>query len=127
MKVIIAGSRDFNDYEELKTICDSVIGEAEVTAIISGTARGADKLGEKYAKERGYNIERFPADWDKHGKAAGFVRNMAMAEAGDKLIAFWDGESVGTRHMIRLATERGIPFIHIFIKSNYGGSSEKRQ
>lgn len=71
--------------------------------IVSGTANGADKLGEKYANEKGYLLKKFPADWDKYGKSAGFKRNVEMSNYADALIAFWDGKSKGTKHMIDLA------------------------
>jgi hypothetical protein len=101
MKVIIAGSRTFNDYELLKRVCNETL--TTITEIVSGTANGADKLGERYAKEKGYSIKQFPADWNKHGKSAGYIRNKQMAEYADALIAFWDGKSKGTKHMIDLA------------------------
>jgi hypothetical protein len=103
MKVIIAGSRYFNDYEILCRYCDHVLQDQTNIEVVSGTARGADQLGEKYATERGYNITKFPADWDKYKKAAGYIRNEEMAKYADALIAFWDGNSKGTEHMINLA------------------------
>lgn len=102
MRVIIAGSRDFTDYELLKKVCDDHFNDDDIITIISGTARGADQLGERYATEKGYAIERFPADWNKWGKSAGYKRNEEMAQVADMLIAFWDGESRGTKHMIDL-------------------------
>ena len=104
MKVIIAGSRDFDDYEVLRNYCDHVLQNQTDIEIVSGTARGADQLGEKYAIERGYKITRFPADWDK-GKSAGYIRSEEMAKYGDVLIAFWNGMSRGTEHMINLAKQ----------------------
>lgn len=103
MKVIVAGSRDFDDYESLKTYCDYILGNLTDIEIVSGTARGADKLGERYAEERGFPVTKFPADWNKHGKKAGPIRNEQMADYADALIAFWDGESRGTKHMIDIA------------------------
>jgi len=76
--------------------------------IVSGTARGADSLGAKYAKERGYTVKEFAPQWDKFGKSAGYKRNAEMADYADALIAFWDGESKGTNHMINLAKEKNI-------------------
>jgi hypothetical protein len=76
--------------------------------IISGAARGADRLGEKYAKERGYKVIRVPADWNRYGKSAGYIRNKEMAESSDALVAFWDGKSKGTKNMIDLAKEYGL-------------------
>lgn len=105
MKLIIAGSRTFNDYEQLRHRCNLIIEYAaseEEIEIVSGTAPGADRLGEKYAKEKGYAIKQFPADWKKLGRRAGIVRNTEMAQYADALIAFWDGKSKGTMHMINL-------------------------
>ena len=108
MKVIIAGSRNFNDYKFLCEKCDKILSNQKDIEIVSGTANGADKLGETYATERGYKITRFPADWNKYGKAAGYMRNIQMAEYGDALIVFWDGKSKGTKHMIDLAKQYGL-------------------
>lgn len=112
MKVIIAGSRGFSDFQLLYSKCDEILKDLSEIEIVSGTARGADKLGEHYASLKGYSVAKFPADWDKHGKAAGYVRNKEMAEYSDMLIAFWDGESRGTKHMIDLASDRDLK-VHI--------------
>lgn len=103
MKVIIAGGRCFNDYEMLFEFCEKVLSNQNQIEIVSGVANGADKLGEKYAKEKGYPLKQFPADWEKFGKSAGYKRNLEMAEYADALIAFWDKKSKGTKHMIDLA------------------------
>jgi len=100
MKVVIAGGRTFNDYELLKTKCDEILKDFNDIEIVSGTAKGADRMGEQYAKEMGYGLKLFPADWNKYGKSAGYRRNEQMADYADMLIAFWDGESKGTKHMI---------------------------
>ena len=110
-KVIIAGGRQFSDYELLKAKCDLFLQQKRVThsiIIVSGTARGADSLGERYAHERGYAVEKYPADWEQHGKAAGPIRNAEMAENADALIAFWDGQSKGTKSMINIAKTKGL-------------------
>ena len=107
--VIIAGGRSFNDYKLLAAKCDNILAQKRNThqiVVISGTARGADTLGELYAQERGYELRRFPADWDGLGNRAGYVRNCQMADNANALIAFWDGKSPGTRHMIEIAHER---------------------
>lgn len=96
--MIIAGGRQFNDYGLLSAKCDGILSQKRMThkiVIVSGTARGADTLGERYAHERGYAVEQYPADWEQHGKAAGPVRNKQMADVADALIVFWDGLSVG--------------------------------
>lgn len=101
MKVVIAGSRDFKDYSLCKAVMDVWIGMyGYPNAIISGCARGADKIGEWWAKEFETEVMRFPADWEAHGKAAGYRRNVEMARECDGAVVFWDGESKGTKHMI---------------------------
>lgn len=105
MKIIIAGSRNFNNYILLKDTIDKLRLEIFDIEIVSGTARGADLLGEKYAIENNLKIHRFKPDWNL-GKKAGYLRNKDMAEFADGLIAFWDGVSKGTNHMINLAKEK---------------------
>ena len=110
-RVIIAGSRSFNDYELLREQCLSILQEKMRThwvIIVSGHARGADSLGERFANEFRLPFELHPAKWRLLGKAAGMVRNAEMAKCSDALIAFWDGESRGTRHMINFARKRGL-------------------
>ena len=110
-KVIIAGGRDFSDYALLCEKCDCILSQkrkSHSVVIVSGTARGADSLGERYANERGYPIQRFRPDWKAAGRAAGFVRNAQMADAADALIAFWDGQSKGTENMIGIARKRNL-------------------
>ncbi len=108
MKIIIAGGRDFDDYDLLRESCDYLLKNQTEVEIISGCANGADKLGEKYAEERGYKITKFPANWNKFGKSAGFKRNIEMSEYADALIAFWDSESKGTSHMINQARNKNL-------------------
>jgi hypothetical protein len=106
VRLIIAGSRGFNCYPTLALAMFRLGLRPDV--IISGTARGADQLGEQYGACFGIPVERFPADWDRHGKRAGYLRNVQMAESADTLLAFWDGSSQGTAHMIDIARERGL-------------------
>ena len=110
-RVIIAGSRSFNDYVLLREQCLSILQEKMRThrvIIVSGHARGADSLGERFANEFRLPFELHPAKWRLLGKAAAMVRNAEMAKCSDALIAFWDGESRGTRHMISFARKRGL-------------------
>lgn len=103
-RVIIAGGRDFDNYELLKQRMDFLLSEtAEPIQVVCGQARGADQLGQLYAKERGYEIRYFPANWEYYGKRAGMLRNEQMAQNADALVAFWDGESRGTKNMIENA------------------------
>jgi ABC-type enterochelin transport system substrate-binding protein len=108
MKVIIAGGRNFRDYDKLKESCDNILVNQKEVEIVSGTAAGADTLGERYAQEKGYEVKKFPAQWDLYGKSAGYKRNQQMAEYADGLIAFWDGKSRGTKHMIDIANKMGL-------------------
>lgn len=109
-KVIIAGSREFNDYQLLVSKVNQIlINRLPDVEIVSGTARGADKLGEQYATEHNLPIKQFPADWNTYGKSAGPKRNAQMAEYADACIVFWDGKSKGTKHMIDIATNKGLP------------------
>lgn len=107
MKVIIAGGRNFNDYEKLKLHCDKILSNQSDVEIVSGCCDGADVLGMLYAKERSYQVKKFPADWSL-GKKAGLLRNQQMANYADALIAFWDGKSTGTKSMIMFAKERSL-------------------
>lgn len=111
-RVIIAGSRDLESesvYQFLAKKCDDLLYKKHPDIeIVSGTARGIDKLGERYAEDRGYMVRKFPANWEADGKKAGIFRNIAMAEYAHALIAFWDGESRGTAHMIQVAKEKGL-------------------
>ena len=115
IKVIIAGTRDFNDYSFLKKNLDyflqGINPNNEEIEIVSGNARGADKLGERYAKEHNLPVKLFPANWDKYGKRAGYLRNQEMANYADVLIAFWDEKSKGTKHMIDIAKKQGLTVI----------------
>lgn len=112
MRVIIAGSRDITSMEHV----ERAIKESgfNITTVVSGGARGVDSLGERWAEDNGITMVRFPADWKRHGKKAGYIRNEEMAKYGDALIAVWDGESRGTENMINLAQDNGLK-IHVDI------------
>jgi hypothetical protein len=107
LKVIVAGSRNFNDYGLLKSKLDFYFqrySPNQIT-IISGTAKGADQLGERYAREKGITVKKYPANWSL-GKIAGYLRNVEMAKNATHCVCFWDGESRGTKMMIEIAKER---------------------
>ena len=80
----------------------------EYSEIVSGCARGADTLGKKYANDHNIPVKKFPAEWNKYGRSAGYIRNTEMADYADILVAFWDGKSLGTKHMIDTATKKGL-------------------
>jgi hypothetical protein len=108
-KVIVAGSRGFSDYHLLRTRMDFLTLQHSEIEVVSGTARGADQLGERWARECGHGLKKFPADWDAYGKRAGFIRYTQMAEYADALAAFWDGDSRGTKMMIEEMRRLGKP------------------
>lgn len=102
MRIIIAGSRNFNDYDFLKSKIDfliSKINKAENITIVSGGANGADKLGERYAKENKLSLIICNANWDRFGKQAGYMRNLEMGSISDALVLLWDGQSKGSAMM----------------------------
>ena len=109
MKTIVAGSRSLNEYKMTEEAIDDVLLMGfEITEIVSGGARGPDTFGEHYAKKNNIPIKIFPADWDKHGRAAGIIRNGEMADYADALIAIYDGTSRGTIDMINKARHKGL-------------------
>lgn len=117
MKVIIAGSRTVIGVRALFFV-EKQLRQAPwpITEVVSGVAAGPDRIGLEWALKRGIPVKRMPANWREDGRAAGFYRNTAMAEYADALIAFWDGESRGTAHMIRCMNGAGKPLVvHRFI------------
>lgn len=115
MKIIIAGSRDVTDYEVVRrAVIESGYWKefGKAIEVVSGTARGVDRLGEEFAKRNGLTCHRFPADWDTHGKAGGIIRNKYMGdfakETDGRLLACWDGTSRGTKQMIDYAHQIGL-------------------
>ncbi len=112
MRIIIAGSRTFSDYPRLKKIMDKLTSKLEKVLIMSGHAKGADQLGERWANERYHTYEIYHADWDKLGKSAGPIRNSEMIAADpDVVVAFYDGKSPGTKDLITKARLKGIKTI----------------
>ena len=112
LKVIVAGSRNFNDYKVVEEKLNFIFSKHRLAdiEIVSGGARCVDHLGEMYAEAKGYALKVFPANWDKYGKSAGLIRNKEMAEYATHLVAFWDGVSRGTQSMIQYAKESGLKF-----------------
>lgn len=104
LKTIVSGSRNFNDFPLL----EKELLNQNISLIISGLARGADLLGLKFAKKHNVSYLEFPANWDKYGKSAGYKRNYEMLSEAEQLIAFWDGQSKGTKHMIDISSKKGI-------------------
>ena len=118
MKVIIAGGREFTNYDFVEKECNSILKNlAEPIEIVSGLARGVDTLAINYQIKYGYKLHPFPADWDAFGLGAGHKRNGEMADFADMLIAFWDGRSTGTKNMIETMRKLNKPVHVIYYKS----------
>ena len=112
MRTIIAGSRSATNYNELISAMSQI--DWRPTTVLSGTARGADRLGERWAKENNIPLEYYPAQWDIYGRSAGYRRNEEMARNAQALIALWDADSRGTKHMMDLALRYKLKiYLHI--------------
>ena len=114
MKVLISGSRTITDHAWIKR----VLTDLRPTEVIHGGARGVDTLAEQAALIFKIPVRMFLADWDRHGRAAGVIRNREMLEVGqpDLVVAMWDGTSRGTANMIELAREAGVPLVVLEVK-----------
>lgn len=117
-RVIIAGGRDFarnnwdkEDWDLLYSTMDKLLQNkrrSHRVVVLCGMAKGRDMAGRTYALQRRFHVRYYPADWDKHGKKAGMIRNELMAQNADALVAFWDGKSHGTKNMIETAQRYGL-------------------
>lgn len=114
-RVLVCGGRDYDDYERVTWALSPWLNtdEPSITTIIHGAARGADSLADRWATEHGVPVERYPADWNKYGKRAGYIRNVQMLNEGkpDTVIAFPGGK--GTQMMINLANAAGVHVIEV--------------
>lgn len=123
MNCIIAGGRNINNYQH---VLDAVKASGfNIDTVISGGATGIDTLAIRWAKENSKNFKTFEAEWDKLGKAAGPVRNKAMAKYSNELIAIWDGKSRGTGNMIEQAIDHNLKIYIHRIDQNWWISSHK--
>lgn len=111
MRVLVCGSRDFNDW----VLLEEVLNNYEISVLIEGEARGADRLARAYAEKHGVDVLPFPAQWDKHGKAAGPIRNAQMLREGqpELVLAFRGSNSRGTQNMIDQARKAGVEVVVI--------------
>jgi len=111
MKTILAGSRTISDIKHIKEAIK--LSNIKITSIVSGGARGADSLGEMYAKSNKIPYIVINAKWNEYGRSAGYIRNEEMAKVSEACIIVWDGVSVGSMHMARIAKKYGLKlFVH---------------
>ena len=108
MKVIIAGSRNVHDYKLVVQAMERC--GYEVTEVVCGMANGIDRLGEQWARANNISVIEMPADWNRHGKKAGVLRNIEMAKYADAAVVIWDGVSPGSRHMINEMIRKNKPY-----------------
>jgi len=113
VKLIIAGGREYYRYGPVLSNLKKLCSEYDITEVVCGKARGADTLGERAAKRLGIKVKYFDPNWDEFPDTAGCIRNLEMADYSDILLAFWDGFSTGTKHMIDNARYRGLIVIVI--------------
>ena len=123
LKLAVVGSRSIQNFRFVGCILDGIVaamGYSEVT-LISGAAAGVDSLAAKWARKRGFEVIEFPADWEAHGRSAGFIRNRDIVESADGVVAIWDGISKGTANSISLAKKRE-NLIAVINLSDYEGA-----
>ena len=109
MRTLVCGSRDIKDGPFIFHALDAL--NPWPTCILSGMARGPDKIAAAWAKHRGVPLEPYPADWARYGTYAGFRRNLEMLEKAERVVAFWDGKSKGTEHTVKHARLLGLPVL----------------
>jgi len=114
MKLAIIGSRSFTGYPLLCRTIEEYWDRAKITEVISGGAVGADSLGARWAKENGVELTEHLPDWEKHGRAAGFIRNELTIKDADAVLAFWDGLSKGTGNSLSIAKRLKKPTLIIY-------------
>lgn len=110
MKLIIAGSRSITSMQHLLEAISLSPYQSLVTEIVSGNANGVDRLGEQWARKHEIQLTIFPARWNLHGPAAGFIRNSEMAAYADALLCVWDGQSKGASNCIDTMKRKGKPY-----------------
>lgn len=113
MRLIIAGSRDIVDYHVMRECWRQYTYRDSVTEIVSGGARGVDSLAIRLANDVNIPVTVMAANWDLHGRRAGYKRNAEMAEYGHSVLAIWDHQSRGTKHMIDVADNQGL-YVEIY-------------
>lgn len=105
MRLAIVGTRTFTNYKFLRKKILKKFYLSDITEIVSGGAEGVDTLAEQFAEEYNIPLKVYKPDWKKYGKKAGAIRNKKIVNRCNKIIAFWDGKSVGTKITIDMAIE----------------------
>lgn len=115
-RIVVAGSRSFQNYKAAEEIFLSALSKRKLNEIeiVSGGAKGADAFGEYFAKKYGCQLKIYPADWERYGKRAGYLRNRQMAENSDATILFWDGVSRGTADMFNQTLRENHPLFVVY-------------
>lgn len=120
MKLAVVGSTGFDNYDLLKIVIDELREIYDIHTIVSGGAKGADSLAEVYAHDHNLKMIVFPAEWDKYGRGAGFIRNNTIWDNSDLGVAFWDGQSKGTAHSFKISEKQNKSlYVFDYIKMNF--------
>lgn len=128
-KLLVSGSRTITDKHKVFQALDEMISvmlKGEDVTIIEGGAKGVDRLARLYAIERNIPYEEHPADWDKNGRAAGYIRNVEMVKEADVALIIWDGKSKGTAHAMKMCEKKGVKYLLKMIGGSNAESKEQR-
>ena len=128
-KLLVSGSRTITDKHKVFQALDemmSVMLKGEDVTIIEGGAKGVDTLARLYAIERKIPYEEHPADWDKNGRAAGYIRNVEMVKEADVALILWDGKSKGTAHAMKICEKKGVKYLLKLMGGSNAESKEQR-
>lgn len=126
-KLLVSGSRTITDRAKVFQTIDEMIGltlKGEDVTIIEGGAKGVDTLAREFAIERNIPYEEHPADWDKNGRAAGYIRNVEMVKEADVALIIWDGKSKGTAHAMKKCEKKGVKYM---LKIMRGSDAESKE
>lgn len=118
-RVIIAGSRTLPTHDNVDEIHAWLTKAFELLTpdvVLCGDAVGIDQMGDRYAKSFNVPVEHYPADWERWGRRAGFIRNSEMAEKATELWLIWDGSSPGSKMMRELAKARGLTIMEYVVE-----------
>lgn len=113
MKTAVVGSRSIHSYD----IVNSILKQYSISSIVSGGAKGIDRLAERYALENNISTTIFKPDYKQHGRGAAFVRNKQIVLESEIVVAIWDGVSTGTKHALSIANKYDIAY-HIWLVEN---------
>lgn len=114
MRIVVSGSRDYPNKEQVLDWLERNVSPFTNDTVVVGGARGVDRWAQTWAEDSGIPVDVYPAEWDRLGKVAGYVRNVEMIDGAQRVVCFWDGESPGTKHAIDIALAKRKPLEVVF-------------